>query len=67
MVDVDGVTYEQDFKTEAAIDEALSYLRDSGKNKTVYAVRYQTDRTYCFVLPIVLCRLYVKLVLIGEH
>ena len=31
MVDVDGVTYEQDFKTEAAIDEALSYLRDSGK------------------------------------
>lgn len=48
MVDVDGVTYEQDFKTEAAIDEALSYLRDSGKNKTVYAVRYQTDRTYCF-------------------
>ena len=31
MVDVDGVTYEQDLKTEAAIDEALSYLRDSGK------------------------------------
>ena len=28
MVDVDGVTYEQNFKTEDALDEALSYLRD---------------------------------------
>ncbi len=28
MKDVDGVTYEQNFKTEAALDEALSYLKN---------------------------------------
>ena len=31
MVDVDGVTYEQNFKSEASLDEALSYLGDKNK------------------------------------
>lgn len=31
MVDVDGTTYEQNFKTEEALDEALTYLVDNKK------------------------------------
>ena len=35
MVDLDGVTYEQDFRSEKDLDEALSYLndREPGKRK----------------------------------
>lgn len=33
MVDVDGVTYEQDFRSEKDINEALSYLSDDKRVK----------------------------------